>query len=162
MGNSVSSLSLNVPDLNQFDYFAIQMDRHDRLRLIMAPQYIIDTTTQTVAKSWPVQDVRVSPGFAELKLQGFPWHSRSEDDLLIKFFICSLIQQYAQLGWQLKSSSDLNSSDNDMSVIFFEKCVAVTQPSIVCLSFNGFDKIRVLGPEDVINSKLCLFFFNTL
>lgn len=154
MGNSLSSLNLNLPDLNQFDYFAIQMGHTDRLRLIMAPQYIIDATTQRISQTWPISDIETSPGFAQLYLKGFPWSSISTADLDVKFFMCSLIQKYSELGWHLKSSSDINAGDNDMSVLFFEKGPPVIQSSVICLSLNSYDKIRVLAPDDVLSGLL--------
>lgn len=148
---SVSSLEFNLPNSNSMEFFGIQMDHSDKLRLVLAPQYITDLTVETISKTWNIQRVNCHNGFAEIKLEGFPWHMRGEEDLQVKYFICSLLQKYAEIGWHLRTSSDLNKSDNDTSVLFFEKGEPVQNPSIICLSLNGWDKLRVLAPENVNN-----------
>lgn len=149
MGNSTSSLGF--PTHNNLEVFAIQMDRSDKLRLVLAPQYMTDLTVATISSTWPIQDVNANQGFTEIKLSGAPWYNIGEGDLSVKFFICTLLQKYAEQGWHLRITSDLNRSDDDLSVLFFEKREPVINPSIICLSLNAWDKLRVLGPETITN-----------
>lgn len=149
MGQSTSELQFNIPNPDYLDYFAVQMDRSDRFRLILAPQNIVDLTSQTITQTWPIQNIHNVSGFAEIKLAGYPWYSLGSDDLSVKYFICSLLQRYSEIGWHMKCASDLNRQDMDCSVMIFERKEPFNS-SVICLSLNGVDRMRVLGPESVV------------
>lgn len=134
MGSTISSL--NVPN-GITDYFAIQMDRSNRLRLILAPKQIIDATYNAISQIWPIEDVSSIDGYTEIKLEGHPWHVfRTESLIMVINFLCVLLGRYSEQGWGMKSSSDLSRSDTDCSVLFFERKIPITAP-VMSLSLNG-------------------------
>ncbi len=130
------------------DYFAIQMGHTDRFRLIIAPQEVITATRSILSSLLPIDDEYTSPGFIEFKLKGRPWYTLGEKNLNTKYFMCSLLQEYYRIGWSLKTALDLERSGSDSDVLIFQK----SQPSmtsVICLSLNSTDRIRVLAPENV-------------
>jgi len=148
MGTS-TSVDLSSQLANKIDYFSIQMGYTNLLRLILAPEEIISATQSVLQVNWPVKQVKKSPGFAEFKLQGRPWYSIGEENLQSKYFLCSLLQKYYSYGWCLKAATDIQRSGSDTNVLFFHKLPQPIETSIICLSLNASDKIRILGPEAV-------------
>lgn len=131
------------------DYFVITMGWTDRLRLILAPDSIIQSTKEILSYTWQIQDTYSSSGFTEFKLKGTPWRSIGVDNINVKFFMCSLLKHYYSLGWHLETSSDLNRYGHDTDVLFFKRKEPL-QTFVICLSLNSTDKIRVLAPENLI------------
>lgn len=127
------------------------MIRGDLFRLIMAPQFIIELSANTISQNWAIKEVRNNPGLSEIKLSGFPWHTFGSDDMSVKYFLCGLLQRYMELGWFLKTSSDLSRSDSDCSVLIFEKRASTISPSVICLSMHHTDRLRVLAPGPVLD-----------
>lgn len=174
MGLTPSANGINVDELD-LTYFSVQMDLKDRFRLVLAPDHVVKATHAVLSLTWPVQSVLKRPIYVEVympyirvyvfssssrlysllisyfqfKLSGQPWYSTGEENLNVKNFMCSLLKQYYELGWWLSASSDLQRTNSDTSVLFFEKRTPLTRTSVVCLSLNSTDKIRILGTERV-------------
>lgn len=142
------SVNLNIHSEMNMNYFCIQMGYTDRFRLILAPEEIIQATQSVLSTTWQVEDIHRSVGFIEFKLVGRPWYTTGEDNLKVKYFICSILSKYYTYGWHLKASSDLQRSGSDANVLFFHKEQPI-QTSIICLSLNATDKIRILAPENI-------------
>ncbi|CAF0775027.1 unnamed protein product [Brachionus calyciflorus] len=130
------------------NYFSVQMSGSDRFRLILAPEDIKNITRNVLNSIWLIQKEESQLGFIEFKLQGTPWYSSGEDDLNVKYFLCSLLQAYYQQGWFLKASTDLERQSSETDVLFFQKNIPI-KTSVICLSLNSTDKIRVLAPENI-------------
>jgi hypothetical protein len=122
----------------------------DRLRLVLAPDDVVEATQSVLSLTWPIQDVKKTTGFVEFKLEGRPWYTIGEENLNVKYFMCSLLQRFYSLGWCLKAASDMQRAGSDTNVLFFHK-VKPRSTSVICLSLNSTDKIRVLGPENIFS-----------
>lgn len=143
------SVDLNIHTQMNPNYFAVQMGHQDRFRLILAPEEIFQATQAVLANTWHVQDLKRTNGFSEFKLDGNPWYSTGEDNLKVKYFMCSLLQRYYMIGWHLKAASDMQRSGSDTNVLFFHKEQPCPDTSVICLSLNSSDKIRILAPENI-------------
>ena len=64
--------------------------------------------------------------------------------------MCSLLKRFYSLGWGLKASSDMQRDGSDTNVLFFHQ-LSPKNTSVICLSLNSTDKIRVLGPEEIFS-----------
>ena len=51
-------------------------------------------------------------------------------------------------GWHLKASTDMQRNSSDTNVLFFHK-ENPSATSVICVSLNSHDKMRILGPESV-------------
>lgn len=133
------------PNMN---YFSIQMGYTDRFRLILAPENVVQATQEVLSQTWRIEDAHRVPGFVEFKLVGRPWYTVGEENLEVKYFISALLQKFYSLGWHLKASSDLQRSGSDTNVLIFHN-EAPINTSVICLSLNSTDKIRVLSPSNL-------------
>ncbi|RNA31790.1 hypothetical protein BpHYR1_049176 [Brachionus plicatilis] len=147
MGNTPTVNLVNQDQL-RLSYFSVQMSSSDRFRLILAPDEVKQATKNVLNSTWPIQDENHQVGFVEFKLQGSPWYNYGEEDLEVKYFLCSLIKSYYQIGWHLKASTDLERNSSETDVLFFQKLEPV-DTSVICLSLNSSDKIRILSPENL-------------
>jgi len=48
----------------------------------------------------------------------------------------------------LKASTDMQRNSSDTNVLFFHKEIP-SATSVICVSLNSHDKMRILGPENV-------------
>ncbi|RNA03332.1 hypothetical protein BpHYR1_033351 [Brachionus plicatilis] len=147
MGNTPT---VNLLSQNQLKlcYFSVQMSGSDRFRLILAPDEVKQVTKNVLNSTWPIKDENYQVGFVEFKLKGSPWYKYGEEDLQVKYFLSSLIKSYYQMGWHLKASTDLERGSSETDVLFFQKLEPV-DTSVICLSLNSSDKIRILGPDNL-------------
>lgn len=129
------------------------MSENDRLRLISPPLNVISTTRLLIEQNWgKILDYRESTGFVEYQLDRNPWKISDNNDIEAKIFICMLVRKYYEIGWHLKISTDskyYSSSASD--VVIFER-KAPLSTSVICISLNGSDKLRVFSNEDVLPS----------
>ena len=144
---STPSVNVNL-ELN-LDYFSVAFAHTDRLRLILAPESIVQATENVLATNWKIINVQKSSGFVEFKLSGTPWWSEGARDLDVKYFICALLKEYYALGWHIKASSDIHRSGADTSALFFEKREPLST-DVICVSLNDTDKLRILAPDNII------------
>lgn len=142
------SVDLNIQYARQLNYFAVQMGYVDRFRLILAPEEIVNATELVLRSTWPIQKIYKKVGFVEFKLEGRPWYTIGEENLNVKYFMCSILQNYYGLGWYLKASTDMQRNSSDTNVLFFHKEIP-SATSVICVSLNSHDKMRILGPENV-------------
>ncbi|CAF1148487.1 unnamed protein product, partial [Brachionus calyciflorus] len=138
------SVNLEAFESTEQNYFSVQMYGSDRLRLILAPNEINNSTRDVLNAKWSIISEDVQKGFVEFLLGGRPWYSDYNSQ--IKHFLCSLLQVYYELGWYLKASTDLERQDKETDVLFFQKNRPL-KSSIICISLNSSDKIKVLGPK---------------
>ena len=142
------SVQLNVPA--NFSHFSIMFGYTDRLRLILAPQEIINATRSILLTFWTIQDTTEQPGFIEFKLQGTPFSPSQELDKSVKYLMCLLLKEYFALGYHFKASTDLQRNGTASDALIFERKEKISTYAI-CLSLNSTDKIRVFAPEEVIS-----------
>ena len=147
MGNT-PTVNLNYQDQLKLSYFSVQMSGSDRFRLILAPEEIKQVTKYAISSIWEIQEESRQTGFVEFKLRGTPWYQYGEEDLEVKYFLCTLIKSYYKIGWHLKASTDLERGSSETDVLFFRKLEPI-ETSVICLSLNSSDKIRVLSPENL-------------
>lgn len=148
MGSSSSS-ELKPPA--DFKYFAIQISFADRLKIIAANSEVIEKTEYVLDKHWGIESFNSSLGFNEYQIKGNPFEPSETQDVDAKFFICTLIKQYYLIGWHVKKSCDFKyhvDAGRGSDMIIFEKMNPI-KTSIICISLNDTDKIRVLAPKEI-------------
>ena len=151
MGSSSSSSAQEIKTPANFRYFALQMAESNRIRIIAANTEVIEKTEQVLDKYWGIEAFHEGSGFTEYQLKGSPFEPSETEDVDTKFFICTLIKQYYSIGWHVKKASDLKyhvEAGRGSDVIIFENLEPL-KTSIICISLNETDKLRVLGPEEV-------------
>lgn len=146
---SGSSIDLSQYVQYQKSYFAVDLAHSNSLKLILAPEEIVEDTQMILSEIWPVRKVKKSPGYVVFKLTGSPWRAHAENNLLVKHLICSLLTKFYVHGWHLKTALDLQRTTCDTNVLFFHK-EKPTQTSLLCLSLNSTDLIRILSPVSII------------
>lgn len=135
-----------LPNQNtNLNYFSIQFSRSDRLRLILAPDIIQNITRDVLKSNWVYQEENKQFGFIEFKLFGSPWNYQKSES---KLFLCNLLEKYYENGWHLNASTDIQRYGNDTDVLFFQKIKPINT-SIICLSLDSTDLIRVFGDEKI-------------
>ncbi len=151
MGSSSSSSVHEIKPPDNFKYFAIQMALSDRLKLVAANAEVIEKTEQVLDKYWGIEAFHEDSGYMEYQLKGSPFEPTETEDVDAKFLICTLIKQYYSIGWHVKKASDLKyhiEAGRGSDVIIFEK-IKPLKTSVISISLNGTDKLRVLGPQEV-------------
>ena len=90
----------------------LDLNENDKLRLINAPQNVIDTFRQVVQSKWLFRIQRENPYDQswEIKLNGNPWiyGINGHDSAHGRVLLCFLLQAFAQLGWRHVFSADMS------------------------------------------------------
>ena len=107
-----------LSDFHQDDMFIMSLNRHDRLRLISAPDYIVTTAAELVTKHWEkgIQENEAKDGFHELKLRGNPWWADGESAVKSRYLIINMIAKFRSLGWEVAATLDVSRRLNDKTM----------------------------------------------
>ena len=110
-----------LSDFHQDDMFIMSLNRHDRLRLISAPDYIVTTAAELVTKHWEkgIQENEAKDGFHELKLRGTPWWADGESAVKSRYLIINMIAKFRSLGWEVAATLDVSRRLNDKTMFVF-------------------------------------------
>ena len=92
--------------------FCLSLNETDKLRLINAPQNVIDMFRQVVESKWLFRIQQENPYDQswEIKLNGNPWNYgiNGHDGAHGRVLLCFLLQAFAQLGWRHVLSADVS------------------------------------------------------
>ena len=119
------------------------------MRLIAATFEVINKTRTVIEKYWKIQDIHDSAGFVEFKKEGAPWLGTGKVDATVKHFLCNLIKEYYEIEWHLKITSDFTYFGTGSDVVMFERKIPLST-SVICLSLNASDRIRIISEESTI------------
>lgn len=124
----------------------ISFNQTDRLRLIACPPCLIPEMRKCIEKAWGrIQNERSYHGSYEFKLNGRPWVSFGSDAVLSRHLLGGVLQLMARHGWNLLMSVDCSKKHTDKDTLFFEQGVPDEEASHFVISFNKFDRIRIIG-----------------
>ena len=127
-------------------FFALTLNRTDRLRLLNIIPEIEETVKSAMVHLWPygIQKEKKVNGAYEFKLKGNPWFPQAEEAVTGRALISNLINFFSQHNWNLYGTIILTMSVSDKSAFFFRYCEK--KPcKVQCLSLNETDKIRFIG-----------------
>ncbi len=136
-------------------FFALTLNRTDRLRLINASPDLIANLKSSMLQLWPsgIQKEKSENCGYEFKLKGNPWFPHSEETVTGRALMSNLISFLSQYNWNLYATCVLTMSVSDKSSFFFRYC---EQKSfrIQCLSLNETDKIRFIGENQMAVDRI--------
>ena len=127
-------------------FFALTLNRTDRVRLINALPDLIMNLKSAMLQLWPygIQKEKNENFGYEFKLKGNPWYPHSEETVTGRALVSNLMTFFSQFNWNLYATCVLTMSVSDKSSFFFRYCEQ--KPSIIhCMSLNETDKIRFIG-----------------
>ncbi|XP_048580053.1 uncharacterized protein LOC5501260 isoform X2 [Nematostella vectensis] len=144
----------NVIPAQTANHFVISLNRNDRLRLINAPQPIIETVKQILSQYWStrggIQKERQYHASWEFKLSGTPWWACGDEAVMSRFVMCKILEGLQSQGWHVRAALDMCRRQNDKSVLAFYQSLPKIAP-VVCLSFNDECKIRLINaPQEFV------------
>ena len=135
-------------------FFALSLNQNDRIRLINAPNDLVNAikTMQTWAKG--VQEEMIIGTTYEIKIKGNPWWCDSMETVYSRQLISNILKLLRQYYWNLYATCELSYHLNSKSVFFFRydsSNNANLRP--LCISLNESDKIRVIdGNQNHVNA----------
>lgn len=106
-------------------FFAISFNEGDKLRVIQAGEFEINTVKNVLAAKVQREEWKV-PGVAyQFKMHGFPWYSDGADTVSIRIVLLNILEALAAAGWEFHASIDISlgqgETANDSDTWFFRK-----------------------------------------
>ncbi|CAL8108989.1 unnamed protein product [Orchesella dallaii] len=123
----------------------ITMNKTDLLRLLACPPDITSLMRQTILQSWGnIQNECSYHGSHEFKLEGYPWAGQGNDAVTSRRLLTGILRVMAQQGWNLLQATDTSKKESDKDSLFFDRGVPEADVSLIALSFNMSDRIRIV------------------
>uniref|UniRef100_A0A914E4R9 Uncharacterized protein n=1 Tax=Acrobeloides nanus TaxID=290746 RepID=A0A914E4R9_9BILA len=134
-------------------YFAIGLDRKDRLRLLNCPDIVLDNIIElTILQFWPkgIQNKKQISNWFEYKLAGYPWCASGYETVEARLLLTQIFQNLHMHGWAIMAALDTSRSLDDTSFLIFRSTPSRSM-HYMCLSLDETDKIRLINaPSDVV------------
>ncbi|KAL1413529.1 hypothetical protein Q8F55_001303 [Vanrija albida] len=134
--------------------FAVMLlSSSDKLRLLNFPEQLSTVVSDIVTRAWPagIQKQYFLDGHGgstrafEIKMKGNPWFGQGGEAIPSRRFMIHLLAGMAAQGWHLYSTADMSKKTWDKDSLVF-RSGPPTQRSIFCITFNEFDKVRIIDP----------------
>jgi hypothetical protein len=141
---------INEHDLINTSFFALTLNKSDRIRFHTANEELIATVANDkygIQGLWTngIQEKRSNNGAIEFKLKGNPWLSSGDEAVESRRLLSNLFNLLSRTGWHLYAVCDLSKKvTNKSTFIFHSKPVEPKSLVNFCLSLNEEDKIRVI------------------
>ncbi|CAF1143061.1 unnamed protein product [Rotaria sordida] len=109
------------PSLTPF--FAVSFNESDKLRLIGAPENLIEPVQQTIGRANIQREEWRDNGAAyQLKLRGNPWWGSGDEAITTRVTLLALLDCFNSFGWELYASIDISGeSGSDTDSWFFRQ-----------------------------------------
>ncbi|VDK42311.1 unnamed protein product [Anisakis simplex] len=136
-------------DVGQREYCMLSLNASDRLRLVCAPNEVVDLVGECLQRYWVkgIQHAKVKGGdplHFEYKLGGFPWNSMGTEAVESRLLITIILQQLVTIGWAVVTAIDLSRRATDKAVFLLRRCAASTIPHFAICPAET-DKLRVIN-----------------
>ena len=147
----------NINPGESAQFCTISLNRHDRLRVITAPENIVAMVKKVIQTTWGcIQNERDYHGSWEFKLSGNPWYSSNKESAMARYLVLKILEAMLEQGWHNIAGIDIsrrpndNNRPNDKTVFVFQKKEPKCCP-MMCLSLNDVDKFRLINmPNEMI------------
>ena len=144
----------NVPVAAAAQFCTISLNRTDRLRVISAPDSIVNMIRGVIQATWShgtIQEEKDHHGSWEFKISGNPWHSSKEESVMARYLVLKILQEMLAHGWQNIAAIDISRRATDKSVLIFQQREPKRCP-MMCLSLTDCDKFRLINmPTALVN-----------
>ena len=137
----------NTPPGQSVPFCTISLNRHDRLRVINAPETIVAMIRKVIETTWLPRGIQAESdyhGSWEFKLSGTPWYSTSEESVMARYLVLKIIEAMLEQGWHNIASINISRRDTDKSVLIFQGGEPQRRP-MMCLSLNDVEKFRLIN-----------------
>jgi hypothetical protein len=146
--------SLNS-ETNSSRFFSLTLNQNDRIRLINAPNDLIALVRTAINEAWPKgvqEELNVIAGY-EFKLKGNPWWCDGEETVFCRCLVENILRLMRQYNWSLYATCKLSAQFELKSAFFFRFDPTLLNNRPLCISFNEYDKIRVIdGTQNHVNA----------
>ena len=128
-------------------FFALSLNRNDRIRLINAPNDLANAIKTAIMQAWPkgVQEEMIIGTTYEIKIKGNPWWCDAEETVYSRQLVSNIFKLLRQYSWNFYATCELSYHLNSKGVFFF-RYDSTTNINLrpLCISLNESDKIRVI------------------
>lgn len=127
----------------------------DKLRLLRFSEPDLGAVRLAINQSWSqgIQHEESYYGAWEYKLKGNPWYGAGDEAIPSRILTTAIFAALYNQGWSLAQNSDLSKAEHDKDTMFFRKFSALPPCHWSSISFNEFDKIRLIrGPPELIQA----------
>ena len=148
MGADQSNIRLNIPE--NFEHFSLMFCGNNKLRLLLAPNSIVNATKDVLNIAWPIRSINEGTGYTEFNLGKRPFNGSYKDETDFQYLMCALFRDYYKLGWHFQFSTQLQRRRCKSSTIIFEKKNLIST-YIMAISLYNNNLIKIMGPNDIFN-----------
>ena len=135
-------------------FFALSLNKNDRIRLVNAPLELANTVRQAIHENWPkgIFQEKIKFEAYEFKLRGNPWWCDGADTVNSRQLVSAILANLRRNYWTLYSTCVLNMHLSSKSTFFFrhDSNINISNCTTTCISLNGSDKLRVMNTNEII------------
>jgi len=136
-------------------FLSLSISGKDKLRVIhCSDTSIINDLRAMIIELWKpgLQRDYARYGGWEFDLAEEPWWCESTEAIATRYFICDLLETLMMKGFNIHASIECHPLLIEKTTLTFKKC-APKRAKVVCISFDGADKVRVInGSESFVNA----------
>jgi len=136
-------------------FLSLSISGKDKLRVIhCSDTSIINDLRAMIIELWKpgLQRDYARYGGWEFDLAEEPWWCESTEAIATRYFICDLLETLMMKGFNIHASIECHPFLIEKTTLTFKKC-APKRAKVVCISFDGADKVRVInGSESFVNA----------
>uniref|UniRef100_A0A0N5AJN9 Myotubularin phosphatase domain-containing protein n=1 Tax=Syphacia muris TaxID=451379 RepID=A0A0N5AJN9_9BILA len=134
----------------QCRFCVMSLNKNDRIRLIGAPDEVIQVVGKCISEYWCNGIQKAEPKeqgiYYEYKLGGFPWLSYGPEAVGSRYLITMILERMVCNGWGVVTALDISRMPNDKAVFIFRQCAPTTIPHFAICP-TDFDKIRIINAD---------------
>lgn len=131
-------------------FASLSLHHHDRLRFMGFAPSVLEGVRSTIRATYSrgLQSERVYGGAHEFKVHGRPWYGQGSDAIQSRILVREVLAYLFTQGYILHITTDISKKPDDKDTLIFRKQQSPPPPSDwLAISFNRYDKIRLIGAE---------------
>jgi hypothetical protein len=131
------------------ELYCISLNEQSIIRLMGFPKDIPSLVVNCIEKAgYGIVRQQLYYEAFEIKIKGEPWMGKREEAVKGRLIIKFVLEEFLRNGFELVCALDLSALDQDKDSLYFRKCRPIANPTIMCMTLNESNKIRLIGAPD--------------